>query len=182
MGQPCLPSSGLVCWYGDTEGPGNSQHILDWYTFTHILHGFMFYFITYGFGLLVPVVTVHYGYLIALSTAAIWEIVENTPWVINRYRQTAVAAGYNGDSVINSFCDSVACTLGFWISHFSPWWTILILAIVEEVFLGILIRDNLIINMLQIIFSFKCISDWQAQKNMIKVNTKESENDKDADL
>jgi len=179
MGQPCLPPSGLVFWYGDTEGPGNSQHIADWYTFTHILHGFLFYFITYGLRLWIPEVTVNYGYLIALATASTWEIVENTPCVINRYRQTAVAAGYNGDSVINSFCDSIACTLGFWISHFSPWWIILILAIAEEVLLAIIIRDNLIINMIQIVFSFKCISDWQAAKIMDRVNTTDAEADKD---
>jgi len=177
MGQPCLPPSGLVFWYGNTEGPGNSQHISDWYTFTHILHGFLFYFITYGLGLLVPEVTVNYGYLIALATAVTWEIVENTPCVINRYRQTAVAAGYNGDSVINSFCDSVACTLGFWISYFSPWWIILILAILEEVLLAIIIRDNLLINIIQIVFSFKCISDWQAAKTMDRVKTTDNQTD-----
>lgn len=179
MGQPCLPSSGLVCWYGDTEGPGNSQNISDWYTFTHILHGFIFYFITYGLRVLLPVVTVNYGYLIALSTAVTWEIVENTPCVINRYRQTAVAAGYNGDSVINSFCDSLACTLGFWISHFTPWWIILILALAEEILLGIIIRDNLIMNIIQLLFSFKCISDWQAAKSENRVVVRTSDPDKD---
>ncbi|KAJ6645700.1 UPF0314 protein [Pseudolycoriella hygida] len=164
MGQPLLPSTGLVFFYNDIYGPGNSQNISDWYTFTHILHGFIFYYVTYGIGLLLPVITVNYGYLISLSSAVTWEIVENTPCVINRYRQTAAAAGYNGDSVINSFCDSIACTLGFWISFFTPWWVILVLGIAEEILLAIIIRDNLIINILQIVFSFKCISDWQAAK------------------
>lgn len=169
MGQPIISPTGLVCWYGDTDGPGNSQHISDWYTFTHILHGFIFYYVTYGLRVLLPVVTVNYGYLIALSTAVTWEIVENTPCVINRYRQTAVAAGYNGDSIVNSFCDSVACTIGFWISYFAPWWVILILAIAEEIFLAILIRDNLLINIIQILFSVKRISDWQAGKSKTQV-------------
>lgn len=178
MGQPCLPQdSGLVFWYGDVNGPGNSQHITDWYTFTHILHGFLFYFITYGISILLPVVTVNYGYLIALFTAATWEIVENTPCVINRYRQTAVASGYNGDSVINSFCDSVFCTLGFWMSYFTPWWVILVLGIAEEILLAIIIRDNLLMNIIQIVFSFKFISDWQAGKSTNQVvNT--TDNDK----
>lgn len=182
MGQPCISPSGLVCWYGNTDGPGNSQHISDWYTFTHILHGFIFYFITYGLRLWLPVVTVNYGYLIALATAVTWEIVENTPCVINRYRQTAAAAGYNGDSVTNSFCDSLACTLGFWISYFTPWWIILVLAIAEEVLLGIIIRDNLVINMIQIVFSFKCISDWQAAKiknQVVSTSDTRGETDKD---
>lgn len=179
MGQPVLPKDGLVFWYGDVNGPGNSQNISDWYTFTHILHGFIFYYISYGLRLLVPEFTVNYGYLVSLCSAMIWEIVENTPCIINRYRQTAAAAGYNGDSVINSFCDSLACTLGFWISYFSPWWLILVLGIVEEILLGIIIRDNLVLNMIQIVFSFKCISDWQAQKSKTQVvATRESEADK----
>lgn len=178
MGQPCLPTTGLVCWYGDTDGPGNSQHISDWYSFTHILHGFIFYFVTYGLGLLLPVVTVNYGYLISLLTAVTWEIVENTPCVINRYRQTAVAAGYNGDSVINSFCDSVACTIGFWMSYFTPWWIILPLAIIEEILLGLIIRDNLTINIIQIVFSLRCISEWQAKKVKNQVAST-SDTDKD---
>lgn len=169
MGQPIISQSGLFCWYGDTYGPGNSQHISDWYTFTHILHGFIFYYITYGLRILLPVVTVNYGYLIALTTAVTWEIVENTPCVINRYRQTAVAAGYNGDSVVNSFCDSLACTIGFWICFFTPWWAILVLALAEEILLGIIIRDNLIINIIQIVFSLKSISDWQARKAKTQV-------------
>lgn len=164
MGHPCLPSTRLLFWYGDPNGPGSSQHISDWYSFTHLLHGVIFYFITYGLRVLFPVLTVNYCYLITLSSAVIWEIVENTPCVINRYRQTAAASGYNGDSVINSFCDSTACTIGFWTSFFTPWWIMLILAVAEEVILGIVIRDNLTLNIIQILFSFKCISDWQAGK------------------
>ncbi|KAJ6645701.1 UPF0314 protein, partial [Pseudolycoriella hygida] len=168
MGQPLLPATGLVGFYNDINGPGNSQNIFDWYTFTHILHGFMFYFATYGLGLLLPVLTVNYRYLIALATSVTWEIVENTPYVIDRYRQTATAAGYNGDSVINSICDSIACTSGFWICYFTPWWIILLVAIAEEVLLAVFIRDNLIINILQILFSFKCISDWQAAETKVR--------------
>lgn len=179
MGQPILPTTGLVFWYGDVNGPGNSQHISDWYSFTHILHGFIFYYIAYGIGILLPVFTVNYGYLMALCTAATWEIVENTPCVINRYRQTAVAAGYNGDSVINSFCDSVACTLGYWISYVTPWWVILALAILEEILLAIIIRDNLAINIIQILFSIKRISEWQAGNVKSQV-VSTSETDKDA--
>lgn len=179
MGQPIISATGLVCWYGDVNGPGNSQHISDWYSFTHILHGFIFYFVGYGIGILLPVFTVNYGYLVALCTAATWEIVENTPCVINRYRQTAVAAGYNGDSVINSLCDSICCTFGYWISYVTPWWVILALAIVEEILLAIIIRDNLTINVIQIVFSLKSISEWQAKNTRNQV-VSTSETDKDA--
>jgi hypothetical protein len=179
MGQTILPTSGLVCWYGDVNGPGNSQHISDWYSFTHILHGFIFYFVAYGVRILLPVFTVNYGYLFALSTAVTWEIVENTPCVINRYRQTAVASGYNGDSVINSFCDSVWCTFGYWISYVTPWWIILPLTILEEILLAIIIRDNLTINVIQVLFSVKSISDWQARNNKNPVVGSSDITDKD---
>lgn len=181
MGQPLLPPTRLVFWYGDVNGPGNSQHISDWYSFTHVLHGFIFYFVAYGLRVLLPVFTVNYGYLLALCTAVTWEIVENTPCVINRYRQTAVASGYNGDSVINSMCDSIACTLGYWISYFTPWWIILPLAIAEEIILAIIIRDNLTINVIQILFSLKSISEWQARNNKSQV-VSTSDADKDIDI
>lgn len=169
MGQPCLPASGLVCFYTDINGPGNSQHLSDWYTFTHFLHGCIFYFITYGLRTLFPIITVNYCYLITLSSAVLWEFIENSPCTINRVKQSGAGAAYNGDSVINSFSDSLACTCGFWISYLTPWWVILLYAIAEEILLGVIIRDNLIMSTLQLIFSFSCISNWQKRKNNIQI-------------
>jgi len=161
LGQKLVSPTGIRLWWGDIHSPENSQHVTDWYTFTHILHGFLMYFVTLP--LPSPPITVHYSYIIGLCTAVIWEIVENTPCVINRYRSTGASAEYTGDSVLNSFCDSVAMSFGFWVAVWIPWWVTLSLAIAEELILGLVIRDNMILNVIQILFSFKCISEWQAR-------------------
>jgi len=160
MGQPLISVKGIKFWNGDAHGPENSQHMSDWYTFTHIVHGFIMFYVVY---FLPHPITVHYGYLIALGTGVTWEIIENTPCVINQYRKSSLAAGYVGDSVINSFCDSAFMSGGYWLSYFVPWYVILALGIAEEVLLGIIIRDNMTLNIIQLAYPFKTISDWQAR-------------------
>lgn len=171
MGQPCLPKSNLVCFYMIIRGPGSSQHLSDWYSFTHFLHGCIFYFITHGvtLWLSVPFITVNYCYLITLSTAVIWEFFENSSCGISRLNQTGADEEYNGDSVVNSFSDSIMCSLGFWTSYLTPWWITLLYAIAEEMLLGIATRENMILGLIQLIFRSKTISDWQKKKNNKRV-------------
>lgn len=171
MGQPCLPPSGLIFFYSDIDGPGTSQHLSDWYSFTHFLHGCMFYFITHGvtLWLSVPFITVNYCYLITLFTAVCWEFYENSSWGISRFNQTGAGETYNGDSVINSFSDSTMCTLGFWISYLTPWWIILLYAIAAEILVGIIARDNMTIGAIQMLLRSNRISNWQRKRKTKQV-------------
>lgn len=159
LGQPLISPTGLRVWWGDIHSPENSQHIADWYTFTHMLHGLLMFYVTYP--LPNPPITVNVAFLIGLVTAVAWEIIENTSCVIERYRKTGASTEYRGDSVTNSFFDSLAMSAGFWLAYGIPWWGTLALGLLEEVVLGVVIRDNMVLNIVQIVYPFKCISDWQ---------------------
>jgi len=161
MGQPWISPSGQVdIWNGQTYGPENSQHFTDWYTLDHVLHGFIFYHLT---GLL-PWEDVHPRFFLALAVESIWEILENSPYIIRKYRTTALAQGYSGDSVINSVSDTAAMAVGFWIAHFLPTHATVALAVAEELLLAYNIRDNLLINIFTLLFpDNKVISAWQSE-------------------
>lgn len=161
QGRPFLSESGFVrIWWGDIDSPENSQHVTDWYTFTHMLHGLIFFYLTYPLLIWVHF-TVNYNFVIALVTEVVWEIVENTKCVIGRYRRTEGSTEYGGDSVLNSVFDTIAMSAGFWLAWIIPWYATVGLAVVEEVVLAIVIRDNLVLNMVQIVFRVKCVSDCQ---------------------
>ena len=111
LGQPLIAADGHVkLWEGVVLSPGNSQHITDWYTFSHILHGMLFYGLVW---LVFRKRPVGGRFLMCVGLEAGWEILENTPMVIDHYRQQALAQGYTGDSIINSVSDNVAMMLGF---------------------------------------------------------------------
>jgi hypothetical protein len=160
MGQPPICNCGTVkLWHGLVSSAENSQHVADWYTYSHVIHGFAFYFLLW---LIAPRMSVGARFLLAIGIEASWEVFENTPFIINRYRQSALALGYTGDSVINSVFDSLAAALGFLLARFLPVWTIVVSAIAMELFAGYMIRDNLVLNILQLLFASKAISAWQA--------------------
>ncbi|KAJ6649290.1 UPF0314 protein [Pseudolycoriella hygida] len=118
FGQPIISrTGGLKLWCGDVKGPENSQQLTDWYTFTHIIHGIGYYWIL---RLVTPTSSIQTRFIIAVVLEVLWEIVENTPMVINRYRQTALANGYSGDSVVNSISDTLAMFLGFYMTTSLP--------------------------------------------------------------
>lgn len=131
---------------------------MDWYTFTHIIHGVVLYWIL---GLIIPNYSMAFRSLLAMVLEIIWEIAENTPMIINRYRRTALANGYSGDSIINSVSDTAAMTLGFYLSKSLPSAVMVALTISTELFCAYKIRDNLTLNVIQLIYPLESISHWQ---------------------
>lgn len=159
MGQPLICTCGYVkLWEGVVLSPGNSQHVTDWYVFSHIVHGIIFFYVL---GLLFPRLSMPLRFLFALGIEAGWEVFENTPMIIDHYRQQALAQGYTGDSIINSLSDSLAMVFGFVLAWRLPLVVVLACAVGLEIFVGYSIRDNLILNTLNLIHQFPSIDAWQ---------------------
>jgi len=159
MGQPPICACGDVrFWGGIASGPEISQQLTDWYTYSHVLHGFAFYFALW---FVAPRVPVTIRFILALGLEVGWEIFENTPFIIERYRQSALAQGYFGDSIINSLGDALASAFGFLVARTLPVWGTVVLAISIELFLAAMIRDNLTLNVIQLIHPFEAISRGQ---------------------
>src|SRR3954464_14070938 len=141
MGRPPICTCGTVkFWEGDVLSSEMSQHLFDWYTYTHIVHGFLLY------GLLrlaLPKVPLLPRLLIATGVEAAWEIAENTPWVIEAYRQQALAQGYVGDSVINSLFDTLSMIAGSVLALTMPVWASVGVVLLLEGYAAYEIHDNL---------------------------------------
>jgi len=160
MDLPAICRCGHVAlWHGDASGPETSQHLIDWYTYTHVVHGFGFYLLLW---LIAPRLPFGPRLAIAIGLEVGWEIIENTPFIMERYRQSALARGYFGDSVINSVADTLAAAFGFVLARRLPVSLILGLTAAAELFATYMIRDNLTLNIIQLIFSSGLISGWQA--------------------
>ncbi len=160
FGQPPICTCGFVkVWEPGVLTAGNSQHLSDWYTFSHIVHGFIFYGLL---ALLLPRVPIRLRLLLALGVEIAWELSENTPAVIQHYREQALAVGYSGDSIINSVMDSLFMAFGFIVAWRSPWWVTVGIALFLELFVLYMIRDNLTLNIIGLIHPVQAISDWQA--------------------
>lgn len=145
-------------WHGVVASPENSQHISDWYSFSHVIHGFGFYWILWRFGGRMPM---GLRAVIAIIAETSWEVFENTEFVINRYREVTVSLGYYGDSVMNSVGDTLAMVLGFALAARLPAWATITLTAAIEAFLGYWIRDNLALNIIMLIHPFEAIKAWQ---------------------
>ena len=148
----------LTLWSGDIHSAHNSQHLVDPYSFTHVEHGLLLYAMLRPFARwLGPG-----GRLIlAVAIEGIWEVVENSAAVIERYRQATIALGYAGDSVVNSMGDIAACTLGLLLAQRLPVrWSVALLATVELVLLAIY-RDNLTLNVLMLVCPLESVKNWQ---------------------
>ena len=159
VGQPFVCSCGVVkLWESSVWSIGNSQQLFDWYTFSHIGHGFIFYA---AFWFLFPRMSVAYRLALSLGLEVSWELLENTPWVIQAYRQQALAAGYNGDSILNSLSDSFSMTAGFLLAWRLPPRITLAIGLFMEVFTVYMVRDGLLLNLLNFIHQFDFISAWQ---------------------
>lgn len=145
-------------WIGDTCSSNNSQQLSDPYSFTHILHGFLlFWVVVLLFRKLAPA----WQLTIALALEAAWEVFENTPFVIDRYRAETAALGYTGDTIVNSFGDLACALVGFLIARkLGIKWSLLVFLLVEIV-LVIWIKDGLLLQILMLIFPVESIKLWQ---------------------
>jgi hypothetical protein len=148
----------LTPWSGDIHSEHNSQHLFDPYSFTHIEHGLLLYALLRPFARWLGPGS---RLILAVGLEAVWEVVENSSAVIERYRQATIALGYVGDSVANSLGDIAACTLGFYLANRLPVrWSIGILLAIEAALLAIY-RDNLALNVLMLIFPMLSVKTWQ---------------------
>lgn len=149
----------LSPWAGDIWSAHNSQHFLDPYTFTHVLHGVAFFGILW---LVARKLSVPWRFVIALGLEAAWEIAENTEAVIQKYRESTISLDYYGDSVLNSVADVASCGLGFAIAASVPWWASVAFFAGTELFLAWWIRDSLLMNVLMLTYPLESVRQWQS--------------------
>src|SRR5688572_15825359 len=146
-------------WSWAVWSPHNSQHVIDPYTFTHILHGILFFWIA---SLIFRKMPLAWRLLIAITVESAWEVVENTDMIINRYREATISLDYFGDSVLNSVSDVSVMMLGFALASRLPLWLSVTLIAVMELGVGYMIRDNLTLNILMLLYPIDAIREWQA--------------------
>ncbi len=155
---PWCACNAIKLWHGDPQSSETSQHIFDPYSFTHILHGLGYYLLLWFFWRGIPL---GHRFLIALGIESSWEVLENTRFIIDRYRTATLSLNYVGDSIINSFGDIIASSVGFYVASRYPAWVSVLVVIVIELALLILIRDNLFLNILLLIHPIPGIVAWQ---------------------
>jgi hypothetical protein len=159
MGREPICTCGHVkLWHGQTMSGENSQHLTDWYTPSHILHGILFYG---ALAVLSARLAAGWRLVIATAVEVGWELVENTDALIERYRGVTASLDYFGDSVINSVSDTVAMVAGFWLARIAPVWVSVAVAVGFEVLTAIVIRDGLALNVLMLLWPLQSVLDWQ---------------------
>lgn len=173
MGRVPICQCGYVSlWHGQVNSSGDSQHLTDWYTFSHVIHGFLLYGLLWLIGRPRGMAGAtssigRRGVPIGLRLAAAvllegaWEVVENTDTVINRYREATIALDYYGDSVLNSLSDVAAMVAGFVLASRLPVWIVVVAALAMELVVGYLIRDNLTLNVLMLLWPLEAVREWQ---------------------
>jgi hypothetical protein len=160
MGRVPICTCGHVkVWHGVVLSAENSQHLTDWYTFTHVVHGFGFYGLLWLIARRWPIAR---RFVVAVALESAWEVFENTDFIINRYREATIALDYYGDSVLNSVSDILAMCAGFFLASRLRVLTTVVAAAALETLLASMIRDNLSLNILMLLFPLDIVRVWQA--------------------
>jgi hypothetical protein len=161
MGRSLVSGSGTIrLWTSQPNGPETSQQLADPYSFTHLLHGLLFYA---ALRFLLPHLPSRTRFLLALALEAAWEVFENSPFTIHRYRANTAAVGYEGDTLLNSLGDIVSCAAGFALARVLPPWLAVALFFATELTLALTIHDNLTLSILMLLHPFPAIKHWQTQ-------------------
>lgn len=165
MDRPPICLCGTIkLWHGVVNSSENSQHIADWYSFSHVIHGFLFY----GFAhLALRGRARRWALPLAIAIEGAWELLENSPVIIDRYREATMAFGYSGDSILNSIADIGWMAAGFWLAAKLPVRVTVALVLVFEGVTLLLIRDNLTLNVLMLVWPIDAIRTWQAAGGLL---------------
>jgi hypothetical protein len=159
MGRPPICTCGTVAlWEPSALSPRTSQMLADWYSPSHLVHGFLFYAALWGVARHRPV---EHRFLVALLVEVAWEITENTPLIIDRYREATAAVGYTGDSVINTMSDIAMMAIGFFAARKAPLWASIAIVVILELVPLLVIRDNLTLNVWMLLAPNDSIRAWQ---------------------
>ncbi len=145
-------------WSGNVASSDNSQHLFDPYSFTHVLHGLLFYG---ALAWAAPQIRVAWRLAIAIAVEALWEVVENTEAVIQRYREATLALGYEGDTIVNSLADILCMVVGFWLARRLGFRRSVAIFVATELVLALWIRDSLLLNIVMLLFPIDAIKTWQ---------------------
>jgi hypothetical protein len=159
LGRVTMCSCGTIkLWVGGTQNSEISQQIFDWYSLSHLIHGFGLYGLTW---LALPRASVAARLVLAMLVECGWEILENTSFIIDRYRSETISLNYYGDSILNSLSDTLTMMFGFVLAYRLPVWSIVLAAVLMEALAGYVIRDNLTLNIIMLIYPFDAIRSWQ---------------------
>ena len=166
-GQPLICTCGYVqFWVGSVFSSGNSQHIADWYTLSHVVHGLLIVLLG---RILFPTWSSQSLLVIAVVTGVAWEIIEHTDWVLNRFRAATLYQGYFGDSVLNAVFDYLWMLAGFFLARSISTAAIVGLILCLELTAAIIARDCLTLTTLMVIYPLESVEEWQQALNPIAI-------------